>query len=119
MDAESGEVLWERNANEPLPPASTTKVMTAILALESDRLDESFRVSSAAAAAPPSRINLRAGQRSATFTSHHSSNGTRCNSLAARLRCGPEQNTEHQRAQCANKNSFHTTLHSMDGACLL
>src|SRR5262245_48706949 len=45
MDAGTGEVLWERNGRQPLPPASTTKIMTAILAIESDRLDESFRVS--------------------------------------------------------------------------
>src|SRR5438093_427068 len=63
MDAATGEVVWERNSTEPLPPASTTKVMTAILALESGRLDESFRVSENAAETPPSGIHLRAGQR--------------------------------------------------------
>jgi len=63
IDAATGEVVWERNSTEPLPPASTTKVMTAILALESGRLDESFRVSEYAAETPPSGIHLRAGQR--------------------------------------------------------
>ena len=63
IDAATGEVVWERNSTEPLPPASTTKVMTAILALESGRLDESFRVSENAAETPPSGIHLRAGQR--------------------------------------------------------
>ena len=63
MDARTGEVVWERNSTDPLPPASTTKVMTAILALESGRLDESFRVSEYAAETPPSGIHLRAGQR--------------------------------------------------------
>ncbi|HJQ85057.1 MAG TPA: D-alanyl-D-alanine carboxypeptidase family protein [Candidatus Binatia bacterium] len=63
MDAATGEVLWERNASSPLPPASTTKVMTAIVALESGRLDESFRVSADAADTAPSKINLRPGQR--------------------------------------------------------
>jgi D-alanyl-D-alanine carboxypeptidase (penicillin-binding protein 5/6) len=62
VDAASGEVLFERNASDPLPPASTTKVMTAILALESGRLDETFRVSQYAAETPPSGIHLRAGQ---------------------------------------------------------
>src|SRR5213592_5219559 len=62
IDAATGEVVWERNSTEPLPPASTTKVMTAILALESGRLDESFRVSENART-PPSGIHLRAGQR--------------------------------------------------------
>src|SRR6058998_2954746 len=63
MDAGTGEVVWERNSTDPLPPASTTKVMTAILALESGRLDESFRVSEYAAETPPSGIHLRPGQR--------------------------------------------------------
>lgn len=63
MDAATGEVIWERNASEPLPPASTTKVMTAVVALESGQIDETFRVSAAAADTAPSRINLRAGQR--------------------------------------------------------
>jgi len=63
MDAASGDVLWERNASQPLPPASTTKVVTAVLALESGRLDDTFQVSAAAAETAPSKINLRAGQR--------------------------------------------------------
>jgi len=63
MDAASGEVTWQWNASEPLPPASTTKILTAILALESGRLDESFRVSVNASETPPSKINLRPGQR--------------------------------------------------------
>src|SRR5262245_28011005 len=63
MDVASGEVMWERNAREPLPPASTTKVMTAIIALESGELDRSFVVSSAAADTAPSSIGLIAGQR--------------------------------------------------------
>jgi len=63
MDASTGEVIWEDDGNVPLPPASTTKVMTAIVAIESGELDESYAVSSFAAQTAPSRINLRAGQR--------------------------------------------------------
>lgn len=63
MDANTGEVIWEDDGSVPLPPASTTKLMTAIVAIESDRLDESFPVSRFAAATAPSRINLRPGQR--------------------------------------------------------
>jgi len=61
VDSDSGEVLWEHNADLALPPASTTKVVTALLALQSGRLDESFPVSSEAAATPPSKISVRAG----------------------------------------------------------
>jgi D-alanyl-D-alanine carboxypeptidase (penicillin-binding protein 5/6) len=63
LDAATGDIIWERNGWEPLPPASTTKIMTAILALESGRLGDQFQVSSAAAATAPSSINLRPGQR--------------------------------------------------------
>jgi len=63
MDATSGEVIWDRNGSEPLPPASTTKIMTAILAIESGRLDETVRVSEHAAETAPSKINLKPGQR--------------------------------------------------------
>src|SRR5437660_573525 len=35
MDAATGEVVWERNGSDPLPPASTTKVLPAILPVES------------------------------------------------------------------------------------
>ena len=38
VDAHTGSVLWSQDPDEQLPPASTTKVMTAILALQSGRL---------------------------------------------------------------------------------
>lgn len=65
VDAASGEVLWERNPDLPLPPASTTKIMTAILAIESGRLDDSVSVSPEAAETAPSKIGLRPGDRMA------------------------------------------------------
>jgi D-alanyl-D-alanine carboxypeptidase (penicillin-binding protein 5/6) len=63
MDALTGDVLWAKNAGDSLPPASTTKVLTAIIALESGRLDDSFMVSDFASETAPSKINLRPGQR--------------------------------------------------------
>src|SRR5689334_13295403 len=63
VDAHSGSVLWSENPDEQLPPASTTKVMTAILALESGRLREPVEASPEACMAAPSKVNLRPGQR--------------------------------------------------------
>ncbi len=63
LDARTGEILWERDAHRQLPPASTTKILTTVLALESGRLDRSFVVSPLAAAQEPSKLGLRAGQR--------------------------------------------------------
>lgn len=39
IDADSGRVLFEQNADNRLYPASTTKIMTAVLALENLQLD--------------------------------------------------------------------------------
>lgn len=39
LDGASGAVLWEKNAHQPLPPASLTKMATAILAIEAGNLD--------------------------------------------------------------------------------
>jgi D-alanyl-D-alanine carboxypeptidase (penicillin-binding protein 5/6) len=63
MDADSGTVIWERNADVELPPASTTKVMTAILALESNALGHSFPASTEACQTAASKVNLQPGQR--------------------------------------------------------
>jgi len=63
IDNQTGHVIWQRNPDLQLPPASTTKIVTAMVALESGRLDDSLWVSSDAALTPPSKISLRAGWR--------------------------------------------------------
>ena len=55
LDGRTGRILWERDADRALPPASTTKIMTTLLALESGRLDRSYEVSPYAAAQAPSK----------------------------------------------------------------
>ncbi|MCK6553437.1 D-alanyl-D-alanine carboxypeptidase [Candidatus Binatia bacterium] len=63
IDNQTGQVIWQRQPDLPLPPASTTKVVTAMVALESGRLDDSLWVSKDAARTPASKIHLRAGWR--------------------------------------------------------
>lgn len=62
MDAKTGQVLFERNAYKHLAPASTTKIMTAILAIESGKLDEKTTISKNAASTPGSTMHLAEGQ---------------------------------------------------------
>ena len=62
MDAETGRVLWGKNEHEPLAMASTTKIMTAVLALESGRMNETVTVSAKAAAAPRMKMFLTKGE---------------------------------------------------------
>jgi D-alanyl-D-alanine carboxypeptidase len=61
VDSSTGQVLFARNPNQRLPPASTTKLVTAILALESGRLDRKVRISKGAAAMPASKLWLGTG----------------------------------------------------------
>ncbi len=44
IDEASGATLWERNAHTPLPPASLTKIATAIVALERGDLERWVQV---------------------------------------------------------------------------
>lgn len=63
MEASSGKILYQKEADLRLPPASTTKIVTAILALESGRrLSESVPVSKEATRVPASKLYLRPGQ---------------------------------------------------------
>jgi len=62
MDFDTGRVLWEKNAREPLAMASTTKIMTCIVALENAVLSDTVTISKRAAAAPDVQMNLQAGE---------------------------------------------------------
>ncbi|MBI2095097.1 MAG: D-alanyl-D-alanine carboxypeptidase [Candidatus Omnitrophica bacterium] len=63
LDADNGGVLFSKNPHLRLPPASTTKVMTVILAMERLPFDRQVPVSATAAGAAPSRAGLSAGAR--------------------------------------------------------
>ncbi len=68
MDAATGTVLFEKNANERLAPASVTKVMTLLLvmeALDSGRIgwDDTVTASEAAAGKGGSQVYLEVGEQ--------------------------------------------------------
>jgi D-alanyl-D-alanine carboxypeptidase len=63
MDLKSKRVLYERESKKIVPMASTTKIMTAIVALENSKLDEVITVSKRASSIHGSTIGLRAGQK--------------------------------------------------------
>lgn len=54
---------WERKTHERLPPASLTKLMTALLVLERGQLEESARISQAATRETGSRLKLKTNER--------------------------------------------------------
>lgn len=61
IDCTTGEVLYEHDSDMRLPMASTTKIMSAMLALESGALDEEFTVDSEAIKVEGSSMGLQEG----------------------------------------------------------
>ncbi len=63
IDAKSGMALYSKNAENKMPMASTTKIMTAIVALENGRLEDVTEVSERAASAEGSSMYLEKGEK--------------------------------------------------------
>lgn len=57
-----GTVVWKRQAEKRLPPASLTKLMTALLVLEQDQLNDTTSISRAASRETGSRLSLKPGE---------------------------------------------------------
>lgn len=62
MDGESGRILYEKDGYTARPMASTTKIMTCIIALEYGDLDSVVTVSKYAASMPDVQLNIKEGQ---------------------------------------------------------
>lgn len=63
MELHTGKVVWTKNENKRLAPASTTKILTALVALERSSLERIVTVSDLAAATEGSSAYLRPGER--------------------------------------------------------
>lgn len=63
VDALTGQVLYERNADERLPMASTTKIMTALIAIERGDLNQVITTSEKAWGVEGSSLYLSLGER--------------------------------------------------------
>ncbi len=62
VDLDADQVLYSRRAEAPLPPASTVKLMTALLTVRHAGLSQRVAVSARAAATSGSRMGLIAGE---------------------------------------------------------
>lgn len=63
VDAATGTVIWEKKSGLRRPMASTTKIMTAALILESNRLDDWVSFSKHARATEYANLNLKPGEQ--------------------------------------------------------
>lgn len=62
IDGRSGRILYEKNAENPMPMASTTKIMTCIIVLENCQLSEEVEISSYAASMPKVKLQMKKGE---------------------------------------------------------
>lgn len=62
MDADSGRILYGKNEEEIMANASTTKILTCILALERGDLNDYVKVSAVAAKMPKVHLGMKTGQ---------------------------------------------------------
>ena len=63
MDADSGRILYGKNETMVFPMASTTKIMTLIVALEHNEPDQIVTASAGASAMPEVRLGVHEGER--------------------------------------------------------
>jgi D-alanyl-D-alanine carboxypeptidase (penicillin-binding protein 5/6) len=62
QDARTGEILYEKNADAPRAAASTQKLLTALIIVESGYLDEQVTVQLIDTQAEPVRLNIKPGE---------------------------------------------------------
>ena len=60
-DGDTGRILWGKNEDESMAMASTTKIMTCLVALENCSLNENVTISEYAASMPDVQLNAVAG----------------------------------------------------------
>jgi len=63
LDAYTGKPLYEKNADEPQFPASTTKIMTALLVIEEGNLDQEVEITDEDSKVGESSLNILPGDR--------------------------------------------------------
>ncbi|MCG8484630.1 MAG: D-alanyl-D-alanine carboxypeptidase [Clostridia bacterium] len=62
IDARTGRVLYEHNANNKMPMASTTKIMTALLAIQNNNLNDLVKIKPESTNIEGSSIYLKEGE---------------------------------------------------------
>lgn len=60
---DTGEVIMEKNADEKMEPASMTKLMTCLLAVENLELDQVVEIPAEVTSIPPTKAYLQAGEK--------------------------------------------------------
>lgn len=119
INASSGDVLYAKNEETLRPPASTTKIMTAILAIESGRLDQVVTVSNRAAAVGESSIGLEPGDRLTLRDLLHGallkSGNDACVAIAEAIAPSEEEFVGLMNLKAKTLGAYNTTFYNTNG----
>lgn len=119
MDARTGRTLLSLNPQLMLPPASTLKVMTALMVTERLQLDDKVPVSPYAASAPASKINLQPGEmftvRDLLYALLLSSANDGARALAERVSGSEEAFCQEATRQMRQWGAYRTRLATANG----
>ena len=63
VDSSTGNILYQKDPHDKLPPASITKVATIAVALENLKKDQLVTISEKAAGQEPNKIVMKAGEK--------------------------------------------------------
>ncbi len=119
MDAKTGNILLSLNPQSFCPPASTLKVMTALMVVEHLKMDDKVPVSAYAASAPPSKIAIKPGE---TYTVQEllyalllSSANDAARALAEKVSGSEEAFARQMTREVRQWGAYRTTLATANG----
>jgi D-alanyl-D-alanine carboxypeptidase (penicillin-binding protein 5/6) len=119
IDAQTGQMLLAHNPQMFLPPASTLKVMTALYVVERLKMDDKVTVSAQAAAAPPSKINIKPGEvytvKELLYALLLSSANDAARALAEKVSGSEEEFARELTRKVRDWGAYRTTLATANG----
>jgi D-alanyl-D-alanine carboxypeptidase (penicillin-binding protein 5/6) len=119
VDASSGQVLFSKNADLPRPPASTTKIMTAILLLENTKPEDLIAASQKAFDTEGSSLHLAAGEKVSAhdllFAMMLRSANDGCVAAAEHIAGSEARFAEMMTAKAREIGAVHTTFRNCNG----
>lgn len=63
INVEDGKVLWSKNIEQKISPASLSKLATSMVALDLEKLDKQIEVSKEASEQTPTKLGLKTGEK--------------------------------------------------------
>lgn len=117
-DLGSGDVLAARNAHQPMPPASTIKLLTALSLLPDIDREATYVATEAVASVEGSRVGLVPGERYSVEDLEHGlllASGNDTAHALTELTGGTEAALEKMNAEAARLGAFDTIATTPDG----